>query len=265
MLLTKIVRKNFRSYSLVQVGIFKRTKLGPDNIPYLDQIITPQNVFLLLNMCQNTFLTVFFEHQPNFGGKRQKINDNFSQNTGYIKNVMLQPPLDQQFVCVCFFFYLSFFRNIDVKQKAKLKSRKHKVKEKGFERKRRQTTPNRKDWWKRNFKFSILMLFFSWNKSKETRERNKKTKTRKQNEAKKKEKQEGRKKKHKREAEKEEVKKRGEKRLRRNKGRHWKNKQKCPYLGGKNRHFSVGSKQRKGKKKTKNKEGLRVRWGGLKI
>ena len=47
-----IVRKQFRGYYLVQVCVFlKRTQLGPDNNPYLDEIITPRNVFFFVIVC----------------------------------------------------------------------------------------------------------------------------------------------------------------------------------------------------------------------
>ena len=51
-------------------------KLGPDNNPYLAQIITLQHghcfFLLLLKMRWNTYFIVFFEHQPKFGQKRGK-------------------------------------------------------------------------------------------------------------------------------------------------------------------------------------------------
>ena len=41
----KKLRKNVRGYYLVQVCVFKkRTQLGPDTDPYLDQIMTPQKM-----------------------------------------------------------------------------------------------------------------------------------------------------------------------------------------------------------------------------
>ena len=77
-----IARKKSRCYSLAH--FWRSTKL--ENT-YLDQIIIPQNVFAFfaLRMRWNTFFTVLFEHQPNFGQKTSKQNDHFSQlaNTGY--------------------------------------------------------------------------------------------------------------------------------------------------------------------------------------
>ena len=81
------------------------------------------------------------------------------------------------------------------------------------------------------FKCSILMLFFSINKSKETRQRKKETKTRKQKKARKKERKEGRKKEqNKRETEKERVKKGEEQKKAREKQRETlQTKQKMPF------------------------------------
>ena len=69
------------------------------------------------------------------------------------------------------------------------------------------------------FKFNSLMLFFSSNKSKATRQRNKETKTRKQNKTKKQGRKKERDRERERETEKERLKK-GEEKLGRNNGRH---------------------------------------------
>ena len=65
----------------------KRTQLGPENNPYLDQIITPQNVFFLnlfafiKNVLKYQFLLCFFWTSTKIGitpPPPKKKNDNLS-------------------------------------------------------------------------------------------------------------------------------------------------------------------------------------------
>ena len=86
----------------VQVGHFKSTKLRPDNKPYLDQIITPQNVLLLKNVLKHLYLQCLL----NMNQTLAKTPTFTLQNTCYKKKRLLQhPPIDQQLV----FFELVFF------------------------------------------------------------------------------------------------------------------------------------------------------------
>ena len=55
----KVARKNFKGKYLVQVGHFKSAELRQDNNPYLDQIITPQNIVFELK-AEIPMLTVLF-------------------------------------------------------------------------------------------------------------------------------------------------------------------------------------------------------------
>ena len=118
----KNARANFNRYYLVQVGLFFDLQLGPDNNPYLDQIMTIKNgiifvfFFLVLKMCWNTyFCCSVFEHQPKFAKKKQGGKDYFSnfakhRLTQQQKTLCCNLPLDQAFVCFferkknCLFF-----------------------------------------------------------------------------------------------------------------------------------------------------------------
>ena len=74
----------------------RRTKLGPDNNTYLDQMITPQNVFFIAfcgfgNALKYLF-TVFFEHQPKFGQKRAQKTITFIFCKHRLLKTVLLPP-----------------------------------------------------------------------------------------------------------------------------------------------------------------------------
>ena len=87
------------------------SQLGPDNNTYLAQIITPQNAFLFFcfyNFAETPIFIVFFEHQPKFGQKRGKKNDNFWQfaKHRFIKEpVVLQPPFWPKNLCFSTLFF----------------------------------------------------------------------------------------------------------------------------------------------------------------
>ena len=102
---------------------------------------------------------------------------------------------------------------------------------------------------KKKLQLNVLMLFLSWNKSKEERKGKKERKTR--NQKKTKNNDEGRKKEQERDSERN-WKRGGQKRLRRNKGRDSQENKKLPFLGGR-QVFSIGSKERKEKKAQKQK------------
>ena len=172
-------------------------------------------------MCWSTYFIVLFEQQPKIGKKwlKKTITFHILQNTGSLKNVLLQPAFFSKIV-FCLLTCLFWKQNIDVEQENRnKKSGKTKDNKKAFERKNKTgNQKKRKDWRKQFLKFNSIMLFFSWNKSNEERKIKKETK--KEPKESNKKRQEGRKKeKNKRETEKEEVKKGGgQKRLRETKG-----------------------------------------------
>ena len=65
---------------------FKRTQLGPDTDPCLDQIKTPQDAcfFCVFFAFQNVLKYLFFEKQPKIGKKAppKTITFDILQNTG---------------------------------------------------------------------------------------------------------------------------------------------------------------------------------------
>ena len=70
-------------------------KLGPDNNPYLAQIITSHDVFLSEDVLKNPSPTVLFEHQNKFArnwAKKTMIFHIFKARV-INKNVLLQPPI----------------------------------------------------------------------------------------------------------------------------------------------------------------------------
>ena len=121
-------------------------------------------------MLKDLFLYSVFEHQPKFSKQGPKKNDNFSDFAKHrlFKNILLQPPSWPKIGV----FQIFERKNIDAEQETQLKTReKTKIRERDLKEKTRQMFL-RKDWWK-NFSRNILMLFFSWNKSKEERKRQK--------------------------------------------------------------------------------------------
>ena len=95
-------------------------------------------------------------------------------------------------------------------KKQNLKSGKNKDKERGFERikKRGSQQKMRKDWWTKPLQLNILMLFFSWNKSKEqTKRKRKKQGTQRKQQIKTRRKEERKENEREKETEKEKVKK----------------------------------------------------------
>ena len=109
----------------------KRTKIGPDNNPYLDQILTPQNVFFgemfALKMCQNTYFYSVFWKSTKVAKSQKTITFHILQNTGKRKKTTLccNPPLEQKSVFL--FFYSHFLQEKHwCWPKTKLKSRKKK-------------------------------------------------------------------------------------------------------------------------------------------
>ena len=172
---------------------------------------------------------------------------------------MLQPPNSAQQWCFisCLFERQTLLFNKNATwDKKKTKIRKRDLKEKT----RQETKNKRKDWWRKQLPLNILMLFLSWNKSKEERKGKKETKTRNQKKAKKKDKKEERKKRRKeRDRERETEKEGGQKRLREKERETLKINKKCPFLGEKQVFFFVLKKERKTRNKTK-KGGFRAKW-----
>ena len=69
-------------------AFFKRTQLGPDNNPYLDQIVTPQNAilfeFFAFKTVPSTYFYFAFWKSTTIGKKWPKtITLHILQNTGY--------------------------------------------------------------------------------------------------------------------------------------------------------------------------------------
>ena len=158
------------------------TKLGPDNNTHLAQITFKNVLFCVFGLgkcAEIPIFTVLFEHQPNFARKwaQKRITFRILQNTGYKKNVLLQPPTWPKIGV--FFFSLSFLKEKHwCWPKTQLKTRKKERQEKGIWKTKEDRKPpqNRRDWWSCSF------------------QRNKETKTRKPTKSRKEEKKEGRKK-----------------------------------------------------------------------
>ena len=73
-------KKNQGLLSGPSLRFLKCIQLGPDNNPYLDQLKTPQNVFLCLfplKMCKNTYF-IFIVFLKSNQKLEKKQNDNFS-------------------------------------------------------------------------------------------------------------------------------------------------------------------------------------------
>ena len=137
-------------------------------------------------MCWNTFVFGVFEHQPKFAKKwpKRMITFTFCKTQVHKKSFLLQPPFWPKIGV----FQLVFWKrkNIDVEQNYKLKSGKTKIRKRDLKEKARQETKKEKLLMKKTLQFNILMLFLSWNKSKEERNGKKETKTRNQKKARKK-------------------------------------------------------------------------------
>ena len=108
-------------------------------------------------MCWNTCVySIFWTSTKNCpqNGPQKTINFHILQNTGSLRNVLLQPPSWPKIVV----FQLVFFetQNIDVEQKHNLKSGKSKVKKKGFQRENK--TGNKK--WERIDENNFVMEYF---------------------------------------------------------------------------------------------------------
>ena len=209
--------------------------------------------FWLFKMCWNTYFTVFLNISQYLSKKRppKTITFHILQNTGYNrKTFSFNPLLTKNWR---FSFSLSSLKrkDIDVEQK----TQKKKDLEKGFER--QSKTENRqkqKGLMKITLYFNVLMLFFWWNRSKETRQRNKQTKRRKQKQNRKKRKEKTNKRT--RERERERQRKRESKREVKLKAREkqretLKNKQKCTFLGGKQTFLQKEKKERKNRKQNR--------------
>ena len=114
------------------------SQLGPDNIAYLAQIITPQNgIFVFCLKCAEIpIFIVFLNINQNRPKTWAKKNDNFSHfaKHRFIKNtVLLQPPFWPKIGV----FQLWFFqpKTLMLNKKHNLKSGKRKDKKKGLKRK----------------------------------------------------------------------------------------------------------------------------------
>ena len=110
-------------------AVLKRTQLGPDNNPYLDQIVTPQHVF---------FNNFSFQNGKSSKMGKNGQNDNFSHLAK--RALCCNPPLDQTIGV----FNLHLNKgNIDVEQITKLKIRKTN-KGKGDLKEKIREEPNKK-------------------------------------------------------------------------------------------------------------------------
>ena len=130
-------------------------------------------VFFCYQKCAEIPIYIlFFEHQPNFAKKNGPKNDNFQvcQNTDYINPVLLQLPGVFQLV---FMKPTTLMSN----KKHNWKSGNNKDKKNGFQRENKTENPKKdKGWMKQTLQLNLLMLFLSWNKSKENRKRKKERK-----------------------------------------------------------------------------------------
>ena len=153
---TKIARKNFGCYYLVQVGVFSdAVNLDQIITSNLDQIITSKNAIFFVSFCfekcaKMPMFIVFFEKQPkNCQKKCPKKNDNFSHfaKHRFIKKDPLccNPPFDPKLV----FFNLGFLKpkTMMLNQKHNSKSGKNKDKEKRFQRENKTGNPKKRTFW----------------------------------------------------------------------------------------------------------------------
>ena len=106
----KVARKKIQGLSSgPNWPLLRRTKLGPENNPYLDQIITPQMYFLLFFASEHVLKCLFyndFEHQPNFSQNLSKKTITFHiLQTQVIKTFFVATLLLTKNWC----FDLSFF------------------------------------------------------------------------------------------------------------------------------------------------------------
>ena len=148
--------------------------------------------FWLLNVLKYLFL-VFLNINLNLpkNGHKKTIAFHILQNTGWYKKRVVATPLFTKNYCISNWAFFET-KNIDVEQKHNLKSGNSKEKKKGVETKNKTgNQKKREDWWRNILQFNIMMLFLSWNKSKEERKGKKETKTRNQKKANKKDKKEG--------------------------------------------------------------------------
>ena len=218
----KIARANLRCYYLGPSWPFLScSQLGPDNNTYLAQTITPQNT------TEIPIFIVFFEHQPKLAKEMGKKNDDFSHFAKHRlikKNGLLQLPFWPKIGVFQFWFFQP--KTLMLNKKHNLKSGKAKIRKRDWKEKQDRKPPKKKiD--EKKLQFNVLMLFLSWNKSKEERKGKKQRKTRNKKKAQKKDKKDKIKK---RTREREEKRERdrergiekggGQKRLRRKKGRH---------------------------------------------
>ena len=109
---------------------------------------------MLLILCWNAYFTVFFEHQPNLPPKSAlNKNDNFAQCA------KTKPSVLEMFLWKMKTFMLTETHN--------WKNDKNKIKRRDLKGKTKQETPkNRNNWWKN----LSNVIFFLWNKRKETRQ-----------------------------------------------------------------------------------------------
>ena len=204
-------------------------------------------------MCWNTYFIVFSNINQNLPKMAKNTTSHILQNTGSKKTFCWTPHLTKN-GCSSTCFFVA--KNIDV-EKAELKIRKKtNIKRDSFEWKQQDRKQKQID---EKLQFNVLMMFFSWKKSKEERDRTNEYKEPKQNK-----KQEG----NIQERNREKMKRGRPKKAKEKKGRDSKINKNALFWGAKQVLFFV-VKTKKEKEKTKpqiiNKlGGFRAKWGGPK-
>ena len=166
------------------------SQLGPDNNTYLAQTITPQNgifgFFCFLKMCWNTYFIVLLSMNQNWQKMGKKNFSHYAKHRLVKKNRFVATPLLTKNWGFSTLIFWNQKHKLMLNQKHNLRWGKNIDKkgiEKGIEKKNK--TGNQKEK-KKKLQFNGLMLFLSWNKSKEERKWKKKRKTRNKKKTKKK-------------------------------------------------------------------------------